>query len=293
MTKPNRLTTGRCLRNAIHCDLRTIAAVVALATVAGSSAADEQWETPETLPCTQVANDYNHTSIFDEPIQYMSKEKAFVFVRRAAHETTKERIWAYAPGKLVLLGKEIDSSISVKANMELLTTLMKESSELDLVHTHVKRYFSCIDFKNNSDTPATFITNDYLCRSQIVESLKNAVPSPYDLSDAILAADLYDSLQPNHWKLNNFVFSPISEVQYGSTPTGIKRLKLRGDTALRTKMGMIGSYSRDFPEEIVPKRARGILSVDEIRPYVQSLVDRYGQFKEFTMSVAEPEYACR
>jgi hypothetical protein len=54
-------------------------------------------------------------------------------------------------------------------------------------------------------------------------------------------------------------------------------------------MGMIGSYSRDFPEEIVPKGVRGVLSVEEMRPYVQKLVDRYRQFKEFTMSVAKPK----
>jgi hypothetical protein len=51
-------------------------------------------------------------------------------------------------------------------------------------------------------------------------------------------------------------------------------------------MGMIGSYSRDFPEEIVPKFTSGVLSVEEMRPYVQKLVNRYGQYKEFTMSVA-------
>jgi len=51
---------------------------------------------------------------------------------------------------------------------------------------------------------------------------------------------------------------------------------------------MIGSYSRDFPEEIVPKRASGVLTVEEMRPYVEKLVDRYGQFKEFTMSVENP-----
>ena len=80
--------------------------------------------------------------IFDP---FISKEKAFEFVRRAAHETTKERIWAYVPGKLVLLGKEPDSSVSVEANMEILTALMKKHSELDLLHTHVKRNFLCID----------------------------------------------------------------------------------------------------------------------------------------------------
>ena len=185
----------------------------------------------------------------------------------------------------MLLGKETDSSVSVKANMEILTTLMQEYSELDLLHTHVKKYFSCID----SDNPVTLSTNEYLCRSQIVENLKNAVPSPYDLSNAILAANLYNSLQPNSWKLSNFVFTPISVIQYKSTPSGIYRLKLRGDNALRTKMGMIGSYSRDFPEEIVPKRESGVLSVEEMRPYVQKLVNRYSQFKEFTMSVANPK----
>jgi hypothetical protein len=51
-------------------------------------------------------------------------------------------------------------------------------------------------------------------------------------------------------------------------------------------MGMIGSFSRDFPEEIVPKLTNGVLSVEEMRPYVQKLVNQYGQFKEFTMSVA-------
>jgi len=262
-----------------------IAASVAVATVVGTSGADGQRAIPVILSLEQAVDDYNYTSIFDNPIQYMPKEKAFDFARRAAHETTKERIWAYVPGKLVLLGKETDSSVSVEANMEILTTLMKEYTELDLLHVHVKRYFSCIGNKHT----VTFSANDSLCRSQIVENLKNAVPSPYDLSDAILAADLYSSLQPGQWKLNNFVFSPISEVQYNSTPTGIDRLKLRGDRALRTKMGMIGSYSRDFPEEIIPKHASGVLSVEEMRPYVQILVNRYGQFKEFTMSVVKPK----
>ena len=265
--------------------IKAVIAAVAAATVVGTSGADEQRATPVTLSLEQAVDDYNYTSIFDKPVQYMSKDKAFDFIRRAVHETTKERIWAYVPGRLVLLGKETDSSVSVEATMEILTTLMKEYSELDLLHTHVQRYFSCIDSKQ----PITFSTNDFLCRSQIVENLKNAVPSPYDLSDAILAANLYNSLQPNSWKLNNVVFTPISEVQYSSTPTGIFRLKLRGDRALRTKMGMIGSYSRDFPEEIVPKRASGVLSVAEMRPYVQTLVNRYGQFKEFTMSVAKPK----
>jgi hypothetical protein len=269
--------------NTTHtCAVFKVVIAVAVATVAGSSGADEQRATPVTFSLGQVVDDYTYTSIFDKPIQYMLKEKAFDLVRRATHETTKERIWAYVPGKLVLLGKETDSSVSVEANMEILTTLMKEYNDLHLLHTHVKSYFSCIDYK----TPATFSTNDFLCRSQIVENLKNAVPSPYDLSDAILAAHMYNSLQPNSWKLSNVVFTPISEVHYSSTPTGIYRLKLRGDRALRTKMGMIGSYSRDFPEEIVPKYARGVLSVEEMRPYVQQLVNRYRQFKEFTMRVA-------
>jgi len=181
----------------------------------------------------------------------------------------------------LLLGKETDSSVSVEADMEILTALMKQYSELDLLHTHVNKYFSCID----SNYSVALSTNEYSCRSQIVENLKNAVPSPYDLSNAILAAALYNSLQANSWNLSNFVFTPISEVKYSSTPTGMYRLRLRGDRALRTKMGMIGSYSRDFPEEIVPKRASGVLTVEEMRPYVQTLVDRYGQFKEFTMSV--------
>ena len=272
--------------NTTHtCAVFKVVIAVAVATVAGSSGADEQRAIPVTFSLGQVVDDYTYTSIFDKPIQYMLKEKAFDLVRRATHETTKERIWAYVPGKLVLLGKETDSSVSVEANMEILATLMKEYNDLHLLHTHVKSYFSCIDYK----TPVTFSTNDSLCRSQIVENLKNAVPSPYDLSDAILAANLYNSLQPNSWKLNNVVFTPISEVEYSSAPTGIFRLKLRGDRALRTKMGMIGSYSRDFPEEIVPKRASGVLSVAEMRPYVQTLVNRYGQFKEFTMSVAKPK----
>jgi len=53
-------------------------------------------------------------------------------------------------------------------------------------------------------------------------------------------------------------------------------------------MGMLGSYSRDFPDEIVPKRASGVLTVEEMRPYVEKLVNRYGQFKEFTMNVENP-----
>ncbi len=267
------------------CTIYKAVIAVAVATVVGSSGAEGQSATSVILPLDQAVGDYKYTSIFDKPIQYISRETAFDFVRRATHETTKERIWAYVPGKLVLLGKETDSSVSVEANMEILTTLMKEHNELDLLHTHVKSYFSCI----GSSNPVSFSTNDFLCRSQIVENLKNAVPSPYDLSDAILAANLYSSLQPNSWKLRNVVFTPISEVQYSSTPTGLYRLKLRGDRALRTKMGMIGSYSRDFPEEIVPKDARGVLSVEEMRPYVQKLVDRYRQFKEFTMSVAKPK----
>ena len=214
------------------CAIHKAVIAVAVATVVGSSGADGQSATPVTLPLEQAVGDYKYTSIFDKPIQYTSRERAFDFVRRATRETTKERIWAYVPGKLVLLGKETDSSVSVEANMEILTTLMKEFNEIDLLHTHVKNYFSCIDSSN----PVSFSTNDFLCRSQIVENLKNSVPSPYDLSDAILAADLYSSLQPNSWKLNNVVFTPISEVQYSSTPTGIYRLKLRGDRALRTKM---------------------------------------------------------
>ena len=271
-------TTGRC---AVY---KAVIAVV-LATVVGFSGADEQRATPVTLSLKKGVDDYKYTSIFDQSIRYMSREEAFDFVRRATHETIKERIWAYVPGKLVLLGKGTDSSISVEANMEVLATLMKEHNELDLLHTHVKRYFSCIDSKRLVD----FSTIDSLCRTHIVENLKNAVPSPYDLSDAILAANLYNSLQPDSWKLSNVVFTPISEVQYKSTPTGIYRLNLRGDRALRTKMGMIGSYSRDFPEEIVPKHASGVLSVEEMRPYVQELVNRYRQFKEFTMSVAKPK----
>jgi len=272
--------------NTTHtCAVFKVVIAVAVATVAGSSGADEQRAIPVTFSLGQVVDDYTYTSIFDKPIQYMLKEKAFDLVRRATHETTKERIWAYVPGKLVLLGKETDSSVSVEANMEILATLMKEYNDLHLLHTHVKSYFSCIDYK----TPVTFSTNDSLCRSQIVENLKNAVPSPYDLSNAVLAAALYNSLRPDSWNLSNFVFTPISEVQYSSTPTGIYRLKLRGDRALRTKMGMIGSYSRDFPEEIVPKRASGVLTVEEMRPYVEKLVDRYGQFKEFTMSVENPK----
>ena len=267
------------------CTIYKAVIAVAVATVVGASGAEGQSATSVILPLDQAVGDYKYTSIFDKPIQYISRETAFVFVRRATHETTKERIWAYVPGKLVLLGKETDSSVSVEANMEILTTLMKEHNELDLLHTHVKSHFSCI----GSSNPVSFSTNDFLGRSQIVENLKNAVPSPYDLSDAILAENLYSSLQPNSWKLRNVVFTPISEVQYNSTPTGIYRLKLRGDRALRTKMGMIGSYSRDFPEEIVPKDARGVLSVEEMRPYVQKLIDRYRQFKEFTMSVAKPK----
>ncbi len=267
------------------CTIYKAVIAVAVATVVGASGAEGQSATSVILPLDQAVGDYKYTSIFDKPIQYISRETAFVFVRRATHETTKERIWAYVPGKLVLLGKETDSSVSVEANMEILTTLMKEHNELDLLHTHVISHFSCI----GSSSPVSFSTNDFLCRSQIVENLKNAVPSPYDLSDAILAENLYSSLQPNSWKLRNVVFTPISEVQYSSTPTGLYRLKLRGDRALRTKMGMIGSYSRDFPEEIVPKDARGVLSVEEMRPYVQKLIDRYRQFKEFTMSVAKPK----
>jgi hypothetical protein len=271
-------TTGTCAV------FRAVIAV-AVATVVGSSGADGQRATPITSSLEQAVDDFKYTSIFDKPIQYMPREKAFDFVRRAIHETTKERIWAYVPGKLVLLGKETNSSVSVEANMEILATLMKESNELDLLHTHVNSYFSCIDSKN----PVTFSADDSLCRAHIVENLKNAVPSPYDLSDAILAANMYNTLQPNSWKLSNVVFTPISEVQYNSTPTGIYRLKLRGDRALRTKMGMIGSYSRDFPEEIIPRRASGVLSAEEMRPYVQKLVNRYRQFKEFTMSVATPK----
>ena len=46
------------------------------------------------------------------------------------------------------------------------------------------------------------------------------------------------------------------------------------------------SYGRDFAEEIIPKSVSGVVSVEEMRPYVEKLVHRYGQFKEFTMSVA-------
>jgi len=262
--------------------MRQAVIAVAVATVIGAGGANGQTAIPVNLSLEQSVDDYNYTSTFDKPIQYMPRVKAFDFVRRAKHETTKERMWAYVPGMLVLLGKETDLTDSVEANMEILTALMKNYSELDLLHIHVKKKFLCIETENL----VNYSINDYLCRSQIVENLKNAVPSPYDLSNAILAAALYSSLQPNGWNLNNFVFTPISEVRYSSTPTGIYRLKLRGDRALRTKMGMIGSYSRDFPEEIVPKFTSGVLSVEEMRPYVQKLVNRYGQYKEFTMSVA-------
>jgi hypothetical protein len=258
--------------------MRQAVIAVAVATVMGAGGANGQTAIPVNLSLEQSVDDYNYTSTFDKPIQYLPREKAFAFVRRATHEATKERMWAYVPGMLVLLGKETDLIDSVEANMEILTDLMKNYSELDLLHIHVKRNFLCIDSEN--------LVNYSLCRSQIIENLKNAVPSPYDLSNAILAAALYSSLQPNGWNLSNFVFTPISEVRYSSTPTGIYRLKLRGDRALRTKMGMIGSYSRDFPEEIIPKHTSGVLSVKEMRPYVQKLVNRYGQFKEFTMSVA-------
>jgi hypothetical protein len=56
-------------------------------------------------------------------------------------------------------------------------------------------------------------------------------------------------------------------------------------------MGMIGSYASDFPEEIVPKHASGVLTAEEMKPYVQEFVNRYGQFKEFAMSVVKPGYA--
>ena len=46
--------------------------------------------------------------------------------------------------------------------------------------------------------------------------------------------------------------------------------------------------SRIILKEIVPKRVSSVLSADEMKPYVQELVTRYGQFKEFTMSVAKP-----
>ena len=265
--------------------MRQAVIAVVVATVIGAGGANGQTAIPVNLSLEQSVDDYNYISTFDMPIQYIPREKAFDFVRRATHEATKERMWAYVPGMLVLLGKETDLIDSVEANMEILTALMKNYSELDLLHIHVKKNFLCIE----SENLVNYSINDYLCRSQIVENLKNAVPSPYDLSNAILAAALYSSLQPNGWNLSNFVFTPISEVRYSATPTGIYRLKLRGDRALRTKMGMIGSYSRDFPEEIVPKLTSGVLSVEEMRRYVQKLVNRYGQFKEFTMSVANPK----
>ena len=261
--------------------IRQAVIVAALTIVVSVTGADDQTAIPVILSLEQTSGDYDTASVFDKSIQTMPRNKAFNFVRRATRETTKERIWAYVPGKLVLLGIETDSSVSVEANMEILTGLMKEYRELVLLHTHVKRHFSCIDSENPD-----YLPGDNLCRSQIVENLKNAVPSPYDLSNAILAAALYSSLQPGNWNLSNFVFTPISEVQYSSTPTGIYRLKLRGARALRTKMGLIGSYSRDFPEEIVPKRVSGILSAEEMEPYVQKLVSRYEQFKEFTVRVA-------
>ena len=58
-------------------------------------------------------------------------------------------------------------------------------------------------------------------------------------------------------------------------------------------MGMIGSYASDFPEELIPKRASGVLTAEEMRLYVQELVDRYGQFKEFAMSVVETNFAAQ
>ena len=260
-------------------------AVIAVAVVAalGASAAHGQRATPVASPPEQTIGNDTYTSIFDSPFHYLPREKTFDLVRRAVHETTEERIWAYVPGKLVLLGKETDASVSVEADLEILTTVMKSSDELDLLHTHVKRHFLCI----NTETPVISSPNDYSCRSRVVDSLRNSVPSPYDSSAAILAADLYQSLHSDSWRLNNFVFTPISEIQYNSTPTGLYRLKLRGDRALRTKIGMIGSYSHDFPEEIVPEYASGALSVEEMRPYVRQLVNRFGQFKEFTMRVVD------
>ena len=257
-----------------------IAIVFAISAAGGTFA---QTAIPVNLSVGPAVDDYNYTSTFDKADQNMSRDEAFSFVRRAAHETARERFWAYVPGRLVLLGIETDASDSVEADMELLTGLMKNYRNLDLLHTHVRRDFSCADSRD----PVSFSAGDYSCRSQLVEVLKNAVPSPYDLSNAILAAALYDSLQPGDWQLRNFVFTPVSEVQYGSTPIGIYRLRLRGDRALRTKMGMIGSYSREFPEEIVPGHAGGVLSVEEMRTYVQKLVHRYGQYKEFTMQVAK------
>ena len=97
--------------------LKTAITAVAVVAATGSSGADRQGLTPVDMSFEQAVDDYNFTSIFDAPIQYMPKECAFDFIRRAANQTRKERVLGYVPGKLVLLGKGTDSSGSVKANM--------------------------------------------------------------------------------------------------------------------------------------------------------------------------------
>ena len=56
--------------------LRAVIAV-AVASFVGSSGADGQRVTQITLPLEQAADDYEYTSIFDKPIQHMSRKNAF------------------------------------------------------------------------------------------------------------------------------------------------------------------------------------------------------------------------
>lgn len=273
MERPSTGVTGKQVRQA------AAAAVLTLITASAGAGEPERSSSPSST--AQAVDELRSATIFDQPVLCLSREQAFALVRRAVQETGRERIWAYVPGKLVLLGIEMDASLSVEADMEILTALMRQHVELDLLHTHVKQYFSCTEANTRAISPA----HESLCRTQNVEILKNSVPSPYDLANAIIAASLYDSLQPGGWRLSNFVFTPISTVRYGATPTGLYRLKLRGASAIRTKLGLIGSYNRDFAEKIVPKNANGVLSAEDMHPYVQTLVSRYAQFSEFTMTV--------
>ena len=53
--------------------LKTAITAVAVVAATGSSGADRQGLTPVDMSFEQAVDDYNFTSIFDAPIQYMPK----------------------------------------------------------------------------------------------------------------------------------------------------------------------------------------------------------------------------
>ena len=66
---------------------QAVIAVIAVAFV-GPSGANGQKALPINISLAQAVDDYHHSSIFDRPIQYMPREEAFNFVRRATQETS-------------------------------------------------------------------------------------------------------------------------------------------------------------------------------------------------------------